>query len=89
MKTWESGGIAVPFLTSVLEESEWSASRPAHFTPASAVEKRKILHCQESNPGRPAHRPSLQRLSYPDSLIKTKGRLKITKSNVKLNVYYK
>jgi hypothetical protein len=33
------------------------------------VEKRKILHCRESNPDRPAYSPSLYRLSYPDSQI--------------------
>jgi hypothetical protein len=32
-----------------------------------AVEKRKILHSQESNPDRLACSPSLYRLSYPDS----------------------
>jgi hypothetical protein len=32
-----------------------------------AVEKRKILHCRESNPGCPTDSPSLYRLSYPDS----------------------
>jgi hypothetical protein len=32
-----------------------------------AVEKRKILHCRESNTGRPDRSPSLYRLSYPDS----------------------
>jgi hypothetical protein len=31
-----------------------------------AVE-RKILHCREWNPGRPAGSPSLYRLSYPGS----------------------
>jgi hypothetical protein len=30
-----------------------------------AVEKRKILHCRESNPGAPACSQSLYRLSYP------------------------
>jgi hypothetical protein len=34
-----------------------------------AVEKRKILHCQKSNPGRAARSPSLHQLSYPDSTI--------------------
>jgi hypothetical protein len=29
-----------------------------------AVKKRKIMHCRESNPGRPARIPSLYRLSY-------------------------
>jgi hypothetical protein len=32
-----------------------------------AVEKRKILHCEESNLGRPARSSPLYRLSYPDS----------------------
>jgi hypothetical protein len=32
-----------------------------------SVEKRKIVHCLESNPGRPARSPSLYRLSYPGS----------------------
>jgi hypothetical protein len=31
--TWRSGGIASPFLTSVLDEGERSASRLGHFTP--------------------------------------------------------
>jgi hypothetical protein len=30
---WENGGIAPPFFTSALDGSEWSASRPARFTP--------------------------------------------------------
>jgi hypothetical protein len=34
-----------------------------------AVEKRKFLHCRESNLDRPAHSPSLYRLSYPDSCM--------------------
>jgi hypothetical protein len=33
------------------------------------VEKRKIVHCRESNPGRPARSPSLYRLSYPHTLF--------------------
>jgi hypothetical protein len=32
------------------------------------VDKRKILHCQELNPSRPAHRQSLYRPSYPDCM---------------------
>jgi hypothetical protein len=35
-----------------------------------AEEKRKILHCRDSNPSRPARSPSLYRLSYPDSHLK-------------------
>jgi hypothetical protein len=31
MKTWGSGGIALPFLTSALDGGEWSASRPGRF----------------------------------------------------------
>jgi hypothetical protein len=30
---WGSGGIAYTFLTSALDGSEWSASRPGRFTP--------------------------------------------------------
>jgi hypothetical protein len=30
---WESGGIAPPFMTSVLDGGEWSASLPGRFTP--------------------------------------------------------
>jgi hypothetical protein len=30
---WESGGIAPPFLTSALDEGEWSVSRPGLFIP--------------------------------------------------------
>jgi hypothetical protein len=33
MKTWVSGGIAPPFLTSTLDSGECSASRPGRFTP--------------------------------------------------------
>jgi hypothetical protein len=33
MKTWGSGGIAPPFLTSALVGGEWSAFRPGRFTP--------------------------------------------------------
>jgi hypothetical protein len=33
------------------------------------VDKRKIFHCQEWNPGCSARSPSLYRLSYPDSII--------------------
>jgi hypothetical protein len=32
-KTCGSGGIASTFLTSALDEGEWSASRPVRFTP--------------------------------------------------------
>jgi hypothetical protein len=33
------------------------------------VEKTKILHCREANPGHPARSPLLYRLSYPDSIM--------------------
>jgi hypothetical protein len=85
MKTYGGGGVAPPFLTSALDGSEWSASRPCRFTPGErapgthwigcwvglspgldAVEKRKILHCGESNPGSPALSPSLYWLRYPN-----------------------
>jgi hypothetical protein len=39
------------------------------FDRLDAVEKVKILHCRESNPGCPARSPSLYRLSYPNSLV--------------------
>jgi hypothetical protein len=32
METWGSGDIAPQFLTSALDRSEWSASRPDRFT---------------------------------------------------------
>jgi hypothetical protein len=76
---WGSGGIAPPFLTSALDEGEWSASRPWRSTPGErapcthwtggwvcpkvgldVLNKTKILHCRESNPGRPAR-------CYPNS----------------------
>jgi hypothetical protein len=33
MKTWESGGIAPPFLISALDGREWSPSSPGRFNP--------------------------------------------------------
>jgi hypothetical protein len=33
MKTFGSGGMVVPFLSSILGRDEWSASRPGCFTP--------------------------------------------------------
>jgi hypothetical protein len=33
MKTWGNGGIAPPFLTSALDEGEWSASRLGSLLP--------------------------------------------------------
>jgi hypothetical protein len=38
---WRSGGTAPPFLTSTLDGGEWSASRPASFTP---VERAPGIH---------------------------------------------
>jgi hypothetical protein len=32
MNTWGSGIVAPPFLTSALDEGDWSASCPGHFT---------------------------------------------------------
>jgi hypothetical protein len=31
MKTWESGGIAPPLLTSALDGGDWSASHPGRL----------------------------------------------------------
>jgi hypothetical protein len=78
---WGSGGIAQPFLTMALEGVEWAASRPCRFPPQGkspcyplhrrlgldTVEKRKIMHCQELNPGRPVRSLSLYQLSSLDS----------------------
>jgi hypothetical protein len=78
-----SGGTAPLFLISSLDGGEWSFSRPDRFTPGThmmggwvgsrgglgAVEKRKILHCRESNQACPVRSPSLYRLSYPDSIL--------------------
>jgi hypothetical protein len=62
MKTY--GGLNVyihVILTLALVGGEWSASSPSRLTPREvpragldAVDKRKFLHCQESNSGRPA-----------------------------------
>jgi hypothetical protein len=35
--SWESGGIAPPFLTSALDRREWSASRSYHFSAGERV----------------------------------------------------
>jgi hypothetical protein len=32
---WESGGVALPFLTSILDGGEWSASRPGRYIPGT------------------------------------------------------
>jgi hypothetical protein len=67
--------MAPSFFTSALDGGEWSASLSRRFTPGihwiggwvgprvilDAVE-RKIFHCLEYNPGRPARRRSLYRL---------------------------
>jgi hypothetical protein len=63
---WGSGGRAPNFLTTALDGGEWSASRPCRFTHGAhwiggwvsprvsldTLKKRRILHCQEPNPGR-------------------------------------
>jgi hypothetical protein len=65
------GGVEVlppPFLTSALDEGEWSASRPGRFTPGErflgthwigglvgpTASVEAVCPCWESNPGRPA-----------------------------------
>jgi hypothetical protein len=50
-----------------------------------AVEKREILHSQESNPGPAARNPSLYRLSSPDSLAYEYFRDDTENSGVLLN----
>jgi hypothetical protein len=47
-----------------------------------AVEKRKILHCRESNPDHAAHSLLLYQLSYPDSYLILGSFTKIFQSNV-------
>jgi hypothetical protein len=44
------------------------------------VEKRKVLHCQESILGYPAYSPSLYWVSYPDSSVSISIMLKVTES---------
>jgi hypothetical protein len=74
MKTWGSGGIAPPLLTSALDEGEWSDSRPSRVTaPEKAPgtlgrEAEWALRAglqaitsfprKETNPGRPPGSPS-------------------------------
>jgi hypothetical protein len=45
--------------------SHWIGGWVGPRTGLDAVEKRKILYCQEPNPGRRDRSPSLYRLSYP------------------------
>jgi hypothetical protein len=46
----------------IVQENGWDPT-----VGMDAVEKRKTLHCWESNPSCPAHSPLLYWLSYPDS----------------------
>jgi hypothetical protein len=69
-----SGGIALPFLTSALHRGVVSLTPPPWVggwvgpgVSLDAEEKRKILHCQELNPGRTACSPSLYQLSCSNS----------------------
>jgi hypothetical protein len=41
---WESGAIVPPFLTSALDASDWSASRPFCFNPGKTA---RGIHCIE------------------------------------------
>jgi hypothetical protein len=75
MKTFEGEKIAPPFLTSELDESEWSASLLSGFTNGEGApgthcigEEKHFLLCRESNTGRPARSLSQYRLSYPGSI---------------------
>jgi hypothetical protein len=47
--------------------THWIGSWVGPRAGLGAVETRKILHCRELNPGRPARSPLLYRLSYPNS----------------------
>jgi hypothetical protein len=50
---WDSGGIAPPFLTSVLDGGEWSVSRPSRFTlgEKASYSLEKMLGWPQSRPG--------------------------------------
>jgi hypothetical protein len=85
MKKYGGVEVAPSFLTSALDEREWSASRPDHFTPGEIangthwigdwVGPRVGLDVVEKRKilpcreSNPAHSPSLYRLSYPDSFM--------------------
>jgi hypothetical protein len=74
---WGRGGIAPLFLTSAASRpglftpgerfsgTHWIGDWVGLRLGLNAVE-RKILHCRESNQGRPVRSPSLYRLSYRD-----------------------
>jgi hypothetical protein len=61
-------------------------------TGKEAVEKRKILHCRESNPGRLARSPSLYRLSYPEiwrqEMVKIHKSVDPNETRVKSSVFW-
>jgi hypothetical protein len=79
-----SGGITLPFLTSALDDGEWSASRLGHFTPRERapstdwiggwVSPREGLDALEKRKIEPGPSSlSLYRLRYPDSWYGTAG----------------
>jgi hypothetical protein len=49
--------------------THWIGGWVGYKSGLDAVEKRKVLHCRELNPDRPARNPSFYHLSYPGSLI--------------------
>jgi hypothetical protein len=59
--------------------THWIGGQVGPRVGLGAVNEIKFLHCRESNPGRPAHSPSLYRLRYPASYVK-KGTTKILQS---------
>jgi hypothetical protein len=68
---WGSGGIAPPFLTSALDEGEWSVSRYGHFT---SGERASGTHCWKA--GR-----------APESVWTLYGGLKLYQISEQLELY--
>jgi hypothetical protein len=61
-------------------DTHWLGSLVGPRAGLEAVKKREIVSCRKLNPGLPARSPSLYRLSYPDSSVKS-GREDITLYN--------
>jgi hypothetical protein len=99
MKTWRSGGIAPPLLTSVLEGGDWSASGSCRFIPGNhrlyGLQNRSGHYAEEKNlvlpgiePSRPARSPSAYRLIYSDSKSKLESLRETSGSWWPENEYY-
>jgi hypothetical protein len=51
--------------------THWMGGLVGPSVDLDAIEKEKILHCQGWSSGRPSRSPSLYRLSYADSAVKS------------------